>query len=146
MPEGKTMSPDAPESAVPYEFPVERGAIRLFAEAMQSDDPAYFGATPLVPPTFLITAWRWAPDGGRAAHGIPRERLLHGEQEFVFHGAPPRAGDTLTVTERVSDRYTKDSRSGKMEFVVITTEFHGDGVLRAEMRSTFIGREPKGSK
>lgn len=140
------MPPDAASSAVSYEFPVERGAIRLFAQAMQSDDPAYFGDDPVIPPTFLITAWRWAPEDGRAAHGIPRSRLLHGEQEFVYHGDPPRAGDVLTVSERVTDRYSKDSRSGRMEFVVITTEFRHDDVLRAEMRSTFIGREPKGTE
>lgn len=139
------MSPEVAEQTIPYEFPVERGAIRLFAQAMQSDDPAFSGADAIAPPAFLITAWRWAPEGGRAAHGIPRQRLLHGEQEFVYHGEPPRAGDLLTVSEKVTDQYTKQGRSGGvMEFVVVTTEFRGeDAALRAEMKSTFIGREEK---
>lgn len=135
------------ERSKTYEFPIEQGAIRAFALAMQSDNPAYFGADAIAPPTFLITAWRWAPEGGRAQHGIPRERLLHGEQEFRFHGAPPRSGDVLTVQEWVSDRFEKSGkRGGVMEFVIVTTEFRNDGGVVAEMRSTFIGRESKGAE
>lgn len=134
------------ERAHAYEMPIEQGAIRAFTLAMQSDNPAYFGADAIVPPAFLITAWRWAPAEGRAKHGIPRERLLHGEQEFEFRGAAPRAGDVLTVQEWVSDRFEKAGRrGGVMEFVVITTEFRKEGDLVAEMRSTFIGREAKES-
>lgn len=135
------------ERATAYDFPIEQGAIRAFALAMQSDNPAYFGADAVVPPAFLITAWRWAPEGGRAQHGIPRARLLHGEQEFVFHAALPRSGDVLTVQEWVSDRFEKTGkRGGVMEFVVVTTEFRSAGDIVAEMRSTFIGREGKGSE
>jgi hypothetical protein len=109
---------------------------------MQTTDPSYDGPEAVMPPTFPITAWRWAPEGGRAAHGIPRARLLHGEQEFIFHGAPPRAGVALEVSERVVDRYEKaGKRGGTMEFVVVSTEFRRDGELVVEMRSTFIGRE-----
>ena len=130
--------------ATAYEFPIEQGAIRTFALAMQSDNPAYFGPDAIVPPAFLITAWRWAPEGGRAQHGIPRARLLHGEQDFRFHGELPRVGDVLTVQEWVSDRFEKSGkRGGVMEFVVVTTEFRNDDTVVAEMRSTFIGRESK---
>lgn len=136
------------KKAESYEFVVERGAVRAFAQAMQSDNLAYEGENAIVPPAFLITAWRWAPDGGRAQHGIPRARLLHGEQEFVFHTDPPRVGDVLTVQEWVSDRFEKaGKRGGVMEFVIVTTEFRNQtGAAVAEMRSTFIGREAKGDQ
>ncbi|GAA3007766.1 hypothetical protein GCM10010461_17590 [Microbacterium aurantiacum] len=135
---------DVAERAKAYDFPIEQGAIRAFALSMQSDNPAYFGADAIVPPAFLINAWRWAPEGARAEHGIPRARLLHGEQEFEFIGDVPRAGDVLTVQEWVSDRFEKaGKRGGTMEFVVVTTEFRNAGEIVALMRSTFIGREAK---
>jgi hypothetical protein len=129
-------------AGVPYEFPIERGAIRAFAQAMQVDDAAYEGEGAVMPPTFPISSWRWAPPGGRAAHGIPRSLLLHGEQEFIFHGPPPTAGTLLEVSERVVDRTSKPGkRGGMMTFVVVSTEFRDGGRLAVEMRSTFIGRE-----
>jgi hypothetical protein len=140
------MTDAARGEATAYEFPIERGAIRTFQLAMQSTNPAYEGADAIIPPTFPITAWRWAPEGGRAAHGIPRSLLLHGEQEFIFSGEPPRAGQSLTVRERIVDRFEKaGKRGGVMQFVVISTEFSDDsGKVVVEMRSTFIGREPRG--
>ena len=134
--------PDAAEIGQDYEVVIERGKIAEFAAAMQSHAPEYHGPSALVPPTFLTTAAMWAPDGVRVAHGFERARLLHGEQEFVFHGPPPRAGQTLTAREHVAERYSKQGkRGGTMSFAVIVTEFRdSDGVLVAEARATLIER------
>ncbi|MFC9761901.1 MaoC family dehydratase N-terminal domain-containing protein [Rhodococcus jostii] len=132
----------APKGAVSEEWEVfvERGKIREFATAMQSDNPDYAGADAIVPPTFLITAAQWAPPGVRLTLGFERKRLLHGEQEYIFHGALPTAGDRLLARERVVDRFEKPGKKGgQMRFAVIATEFHSpEGELIAEARGTFI--------
>ncbi|HEV7469222.1 MAG: hypothetical protein JWP64_862 [Pseudonocardia sp.] len=138
------MSEAAPVGArgAEFEVVVERGKIAEFAAAMQSEDPAYRGPDAIVPPTFLASAALWRPDEARVEVGFDRRRLLHGEQEYVFHGPPPRAGQELRAVERVEDRYSKPGkRGGEMNFCVVVTEFRDlDGVLVAEARGTFIER------
>ncbi|WP_211231090.1 FAS1-like dehydratase domain-containing protein [Streptomyces sulphureus] len=128
------------DTGTEYEVLVERGKIREFAEAMQSELPAYEGPQALTPPTFLTTSQRWAPPSGRIQTGFERARLLHGEQEFVFHGSPPRAGDRLLARERLVDRYAKaGKRGGEMRFAVVVTEYRSpEGELVAEARATYI--------
>src|SRR6202451_2669680 len=87
-----------------YEMVVERGKIAEFAAAMQSQNPAYAGPDAIAPPTFLISGSLWAPDGAAVDVGFDRRRLLHGEQEFVFHGPPARAGQGLPVRGQVGGR------------------------------------------
>jgi hypothetical protein len=67
-------------------------------------------------------------------------RGLHAEQEFVFHGPPPRAGDRLVGTSRITEVYDKQGkRGGTMTFVVMVTEFHdAAGRLVAESRLTGV--------
>ncbi|WP_261570722.1 MaoC family dehydratase N-terminal domain-containing protein [Frankia gtarii] len=128
------------EAGTAWEFPIERGKIREFALAMQSEAPEYQHPDAVVPPTFLINANRWAPEGARVPHGFDRRRLLHGEQEYIFHGPPPRAGQTLYAAERLAERYEKPGRrGGTMKFAVIVTEFRDEaGTLVAEGRATYI--------
>ena len=129
-----------------YEMVVERGKIAEFAAAMQSQNPAYAGPGAIAPPTFLISASLWAPDGAAVDVGFDRRRLLHGEQEFIFHGPPPRAGQVLTVSDQIVDRYSKPGkRGGMMRFAVVVTEYRGeDGTLVAEARKTLIETAPRG--
>jgi hypothetical protein len=133
-------------TAPSFEFPIELGAVRAFVQAMESENPAFAGAAPVIPPTFLVTSHRWSTEENRIDHGIPRARLLHGGQEFRFHGEPPRVGHTLTARQRLTERYHKQGRrGGTMEFVTVTTEFHDQsGRLVAEMSATYIGTAPKG--
>jgi N-terminal half of MaoC dehydratase len=133
----------------PATMPVERGKIREFAKACFSDDPAYVDvAQPVVPPTFLTTVnfWMTASPSLRSRVGIDLRRLLHGGQEYVFHGPPPRAGTDLTFQTRVDAIYEKEGkRGGTMTFVDLVTEFRDPaGTLVAEARSTAIetGRAP----
>ncbi|WP_163804481.1 FAS1-like dehydratase domain-containing protein [Mycolicibacterium anyangense] len=124
----------------PWELVVERGKIAEFAAAAQSDNAAYGGQQPVAPATFLTTAARWAPPGARVNVGFDRKRLLHGGQEYIFHGSIPSAGDVLIARERIAERYEKPGRrGGVMRFAVVVTEYRRpDGDLAAEARATFI--------
>lgn len=127
----------------PEPFPVhlERGKIREFAAVMQTSNVAYEAPDAPIPPTFLVSSVAfWGPEGAFPDPGFDLRRLLHGEQEYIFHGPLPRAGDTLSAQGRVSDRYEKDGqRGGKMRFAVIVVEFRdGDGTLVAEQRTTVV--------
>ncbi|MCU4183447.1 MaoC family dehydratase N-terminal domain-containing protein [Acidiferrimicrobium sp. IK] len=119
---------------------VERGKIREFAAAMQTANPAYDGEDAVAPPTFLASVALWTPEGTRPDAGFDRKRLLHGEQEYVFHGPLPRAGDHLQVEFRIGRRYEKEGRrGGTMRFAVLVTEFRdAEGNLVAEQRSTVV--------
>ena len=129
-----------------YEMVVERGKIAEFAAAMQSQNPAYAGPGAIAPPTFLISSGLWAPEGAAIDVGFDRKRLLHGEQEFIFHGPPPRAGQVLKVSDQLVDRYEKPGkRGGAMRFAVVVTEYRSeDGTLVAEARRTLIETAPRG--
>jgi hypothetical protein len=125
-----------------FRFPIERGKIREFARATESNSPAYFGQRPLIPPTFLTTAAKFWDDTGSAAVlaelNFDLSRVLHASEEFEFFTAPPRAGQTLTAAERVDSRWQKQSsRGGLLSFATIVTEYRDeDGELVAEQRTT----------
>lgn len=132
-----------------YSLMVERGKIREFARATMSSHPAYLDdPSPVSPPTYLMTSAFWAPPGSspRSKVKMDLRRLLHGEQEFIFHGPPPRAGTKLTAQDRIAEIYEKEGkRGGTMTFMVVVTEYRDEsGQLVAEARSTAIetGRAP----
>lgn len=131
------------ERGRPVEFVIERGAVRLFARAVQSTSPEHQGEDAVIPPTFLMSVAQWMPDDSRVPVGFERARLLHGGQEFLFHGEPPRVGARLMAQERVLERYEKTGRKGGlMRFAVVATEFRdAAGRLVAETRSTLIEKE-----
>lgn len=118
-----------------FEFPVERGKVLEFLEATGGDLEA-FGS--LIPPTYLTSAFFWEArvQGAdvKEAIGFDPSRSVHAEQEFRFHGPPPRLGDRLTATSRVDRIYEKTNRAGKtLTFVDVVTDFHDDKEqLRAE--------------
>jgi hypothetical protein len=127
----------------PYTMEVERGKIREFARATKARDDSYFvDSQPVAPPTFLSSAAFWAtPESSALPLGsINWQRILHGEQEYVFHGPPPRAGQTLVAQQRIEDQYEKQGRrGGTMRFFVIVTEFRTEaGELVVEGRNTVI--------
>lgn len=128
------------EAGRPWEVIVERGKIAEFAEAMLSDELAHRGPSAIIPPTFLTSAARWAPPGVRVNVGFDRKRLLHGEQEYIFHGELPSAGDMLIAQERVVNRFSKPGkRGGEMRFATVVTEYRdAAGALVAEAKATFI--------
>ncbi|MFI8974036.1 hypothetical protein ACIGO9_14200 [Nocardia asteroides] len=71
---------------------LQTDAIRLFAEAARSHDPAYrLADRPVVPPTFL-------PADG---FGVPAGTRTHTDHRFF--GPPPRGGDQLTAIRAAAD-------------------------------------------
>ena len=133
----------------PAVLAIERGRLRFFAQAIGETDPVYLDETAAraagypdlpAPPTFLFAA---ELDAGSIVAmldelGIPLDRILHGEQGFTYR-APVCAGDTVTVTARISDIYTR--KGGALEFIVkdaTVTNQHGTEV--AAMRSVIVVR------
>src|SRR5215471_9241348 len=100
-----------------FDMDVELGKIREFARAVKSDHPSYVtGDHPVVPPTFLTTAFHWELDvpGANpwALLGVDQKRGLHAEQKYVFHGPPPRAGARLFARSKITEVYRKQGRRG----------------------------------
>lgn len=85
-----TLLADARPIAVPDgRFTVDRDRIRAFADATGCTHRAYREDHAVVPPTYLC-----GTDSVEGAQGVASER------DCRFFGAPPRAGDQLTVTVR----------------------------------------------
>jgi hypothetical protein len=129
-----------------YRFPIEYGKIREFARAVKAKDPAHRGDEPVIPPTFLVssrTLWEPANESGIGKLGFDMRRILHGEEEYTFHGPLPHAGQVLTCEAKVVETYEKPGlRGGTMRFGVVVTEFRDEqGTLVAECRSTLIETE-----
>jgi hypothetical protein len=133
-----------------YEMPLEVGKVREFARATQSRNPAYSGPDAVIPATFLTharLAWEPRDQGQIEKLGFDMRRILHGEEEYVFHGPPPAVGQTLTVETRTESRWEKEGkRGGTMRFARIVNEFRdAAGTLVAEQRSVVVetARVPK---
>jgi len=129
----------------PFELVVERGKVREFARAVGASHPSYLrDAQPVVPPTFLTTMFFWENEVP-GANPWPKVKLdqtrgMHAEQEYVFHGPPPRAGTKLICQSRIDQVYEKEGRRGvKLGFAVMVTEFRDEsGRLVAEARMTGV--------
>jgi hypothetical protein len=124
----------------PFEMGVERGKVREFARATHAPSSPYLEADqPPIPPTFLTVArlWQDAAANPWPAVGLDPRRVLHAEQEFVFHGPPPRSGTRLRGESRIERVYTKPGSRGELTFAVMVTEFYDvDDRLVAEARMT----------
>jgi peroxisomal enoyl-CoA hydratase 2 len=109
---------------------IERGPVRVFAEALGDTDEVYSGEDALVPPTFPFVMSYWGSLGAGRAAGLPIDRLrgpgraiLHGEQAFEYQRWP-KVGDVLEGTTVITDVYEKDrSNGGKLEFYVTETDW-----------------------
>ena len=129
----------------PFVMDIERGKIHEFARATQSEHPDYFsGDSPVIPSTFLTTQFFWeALVPGSNPWDLVRmsqKRGMHAEQEYIFHGPPPRAGTRLFCTSRITDIYEKEGRrGGTLTFAVMVTEFRNEaGDLVAEAKLTGV--------
>ena len=132
-------------------MPIEWGKIREYATATAAARPAYLDDPKApVPPTFLATVVFWTPIGDTlrspevlracAEAGVAADlgSLLSLEQEYVYHGPPPHAGETLRTAERLSGTEVKRARDGRAMVVIrFTVAFHDErGDLRAECNYT----------
>ena len=121
---------------------IERGPVRVFAEALGDSDDTYSGDDALVPPTFPFVMSYWGSLGSGGAAGLPIDRLrgpgraiLHGEQAFEYQRWP-KVGDVLEGTTVITDVYEKErSNGGKLEFYVTETDWKdadsGDPVVKS---------------
>ena len=117
----------------PYEFLIERGKIREFADALEDPNPIYrnpkYAAESslgkiLAPPTFVRTFLYESRDSVEALQVSDWSYIVHGEQNFEYFG-PVFAGDVLTGQDRIIEMYQKKSRrAGILNFVVIESTFH----------------------
>ncbi len=134
----------------PFEMDIERGKIDEFARAIRAEHTQYFdGRSPVVPPTFLTTQFFWekrVPDANPWSQvEMSEERGMHAEQEYIFHGPPPRAGDRLVAQSTVTEITEKQSRSGKtLVFVKMVTAYRDADTDRlvAEAILTGVERQP----
>jgi N-terminal half of MaoC dehydratase len=114
---------------------IERGPVRVFAQALMDSDNVYSSDNAPVPPTFPFVMPYWGSMGVGGAAGLPIENLrgkgraiLHGEQEFQYHaGDWPHVGDVLVGEGSISDVYEKEkSDGGKLEFYVTETTWSNE--------------------
>ena len=131
-----------------FEFPIERGKIFEFARAIHSENPAFFGASALAPPTFLIVAgeiwgysWERPGDSPLAETGVNASQALHLEETYEFYGEPLRAGDVLegelclfTPIEKVG------RRSGRLTLHTTETTFWRPDGARAALARQVIAQ------
>jgi acyl dehydratase len=123
----------AGKSFTPYEFHVERGKIREFADALGDPNPVYRDPNSaaakaagglLAPPTMLRCFLYETRDAVEALKVADWSYIVHGEQEFEYL-APVRAGDVLSARDRIVSITEKESRrAGKLQIAVIETTFH----------------------
>jgi N-terminal half of MaoC dehydratase len=123
---------------------IERGPVRVFAEALGDTDEVYTGEDALVPPTFPFVMSYWGSLGTGGAAGLPIDRLrgsgraiLHGEQAFEYQRWP-RVGDVLEGTTVITDVYEKErSNGGKLEFYVTETDWKDASSGESVVKSIF---------
>ena len=136
--------------------PVERGAVRRYAQAIMDEDPIYsesgdaharYGGpvAPLFYPTHMVRRPLGAPDpiqehatdpdfdgiGATAAQGLPEIEPLQGLS--LLNGGSEiefyryaRHGETISVQSRYVEIIEKQTRKGPMIFVVIESDYCGE--------------------
>ncbi len=139
-------------------MPIEWGKVREYARATAAARPVYLDdPNAPIPPTFLATVVFWAPIGETlrtqqvlqacSDAGVEADlgSLLSLEQEYIYHGPLPRAGETLHTSERLRDASVKRTRDGRaMVMITFAVSFHDErGELRAEClyTSAYVQRE-----
>ena len=145
------------EEVIEFDLPVERGKVREFALAVGEDNPVLLDPAQarlqgfpdvLAPPTFTVTQIWQVPREERELRlgaNLDYERVLHGEQEFVFRRLPV-AGEVLKGTLRISKDFTKEGRrGGSMRFVTYESRFtdiDGEEVLTAYYTLIQTAKDP----
>lgn len=134
------------EDSIAFTLPVTEDKVLAFAEAVGEDNPVILDSEEarragfpniLAPPTFTVTqifeVGREERER-RLGANLNYERVLHGEQEFLYKRLPV-AGEKLTGQMRIAKDFTKEGkRGGQMRFVTYETVFvdeAGEEVLTA---------------
>jgi hypothetical protein len=143
-----------------YEAPIEPSHVMLFARSVGDLDACYGdqlwaeAGTPLItPPTFVRALDHFDPvsptrptlpkqEPGRGG----RTDTVHAEQHFEYLG-PFRAGDRIVVASFAGGAWTKQGRSGTLDFSETVTEYRnqlGDLLVRA--RKISVQMSPSGER
>ncbi len=138
-----------------FEFPVEKGKIREFANAICDPNPVYYdreyaqskGFTDvLMPPTFPVTFALHMPSENFIMEatinlGMDVAKSVHGETEFIYE-RPICAGENLRGEISIGNIYEKQGkRGGTMTFVEMFIKyFDTDGKLVVTGKNVFIER------
>jgi len=123
------------EKEIEFALPVTEDRVRAFADAVGEDnqilldgEAAQRAGLPniLAPPTFTVTQIFEVPREERERRlgaNLNYERVLHGEQEFIYKRLPV-AGENLAGVMRIAKDFTKEGkRGGTMRFVTYETVF-----------------------
>jgi acyl dehydratase len=123
------------EKEIEFTLPVTEDRVRAFADAVGEDNQilldgevAQRAGLPniLAPPTFTVTQIFEVPREERERRlgaNLNYERVLHGEQEFIYKRLPV-AGENLAGVMRIAKDFTKEGkRGGTMRFVTYETVF-----------------------
>ena len=133
---------------------IERGPVKVFAQALLDDDSIYDSDSAPVPPTYPFVMHFWGTVDQEGTPGLPIERLrgagraiLHGEQGFTYTRWP-RVGDVLKGTTTITDVYEKTkSNGGSLEFYVTETDWcdveSGEPVVKSTFTLVVNVRPPK---
>jgi hypothetical protein len=128
----------------PFSLTVERGKVREFAKAIEDPNPAYLSDGPELPPTFPTVFAFWGEADltkNLSSIGVEIWQVLHAEQEFEYL-ASIKVGDTVTGQPAITDIYTKEGRSGAMDFIEVETIYtNQDGVQVLKDRALLIVRQ-----
>ena len=144
---------DVETGVIEFAEPVERGAVRRFAQAVMDPDPIYmdgeYAATtryqePVAPPLFPVTMLRAGFDAPDIIAEHAHDPDFHGLIDASAMGLPPlplgnspqlnagsevemfrlaRHGEKVRMQSRYLDIYERQTSKGWMLFVVIETGF-----------------------
>jgi len=132
--------------ASPVRNPIERGAVRKFAEAIGDDNPLYYDEEEarqsrygrlIAPPTFPIT-FDYGTIEGLA---LPAAGLIHGSQVFEY-SRPIYVGEEFNCYGLLEKTFDKSGSMGAMTFLVfarIGEDDRGEEVFK--MSATLIVSE-----
>jgi len=138
----------------PKVYEIEKGMIRRFVLAIDDPNPLWqdegfarksrYGGI-IAPPTFVLTIG--FDELQQVLESIPYGGLLHGSTELECY-QPVRAGDTITVTTKITNiRERQDRRMGKMVFVTLDVTYKNQKQeLVAKCQQMIIGYKIEGTR
>lgn len=145
------------ENEITFDLPVTEEKVKEFAVAVGENNPVFYDADaareqglpgPIAPPTFTVTqifALPRAEREERLGANLQYDRVLHGEQEFVYKRLPA-VGETLKGRVRIAKDFEKQGkRGGTMRFVTyesVFTDADGDEVLSAYYTLIETAKDP----
>ena len=137
------------ELMAPATLKIEKGAIRLFCQAIGDTNPLWqdedyarstrFGGT-IAPPNFLSQLLFWDGDIQRRVGEIktPVSRMLNGGNEFEYCEVV-RPGDVITARVKLVDAYEREGKTGKILFLVSEVTYTNQKeALVATERTTIV--------